>query len=292
MTNKTIETNGVKTAEELLSNAGLAWTAEEHELITSSGATTENHKAIVRSDNNKIIGITGKDYGVVQNTVAFSMFDIVAKEKGATFTDVKVFDGGARMVARMKLPFKTSDYVRKVGDTVGRGFDLINSFDGSTGFVGDCYAEVLACTNGMKTRKNEGRFILRHTKNVKDRYKKALEIFAQADRYFDEMIERARVLDGKIFKAQDLKKFVRAMFPADPKTKEFSTRALNQQNIVERLFFEGMGNVGRSAFDAYNGLTEWLDHKRFDDDSKADKANLFGTGRKLREKAFAYLEDA
>ncbi len=266
------------------------WIAQEHELITSAGVSCDRHKAIVRSDNNKYVGIVGKDYGVVQNVEFFSMFDIVAREKGATFANVKAFDGGTRVVAKMKLPILKNHYVRKVGDVVGRELLLINSFDGSTGFVGECRVNVLSCTNGLTTNRRESSFVLRHTKNVKERYAEALKVFARAERYFDEVLRRSRALAKKIFDKEKMKKFTAEMFPADAKTNKVSTRAQNQRDIVFRLFFEGMGNLGKSAFDAYNALTEYLDHKRFTDSDKADKANIFGTGRKMRDHAFAYLE--
>lgn len=289
--NQGVEFKGiVSSAEELLSKSCSDWVAEEHELITSGGVVAKNHKAIVRSDTNDVVGIVGKDYGVVQNVEAFSMFDIIAREKGANFARVKTFDNGASMVARMELPVRPEDYIRMKDDRVKRVIDLTNSFDGSTGFVGDLGLEVLACSNGLRRKARESRFMLRHTKNIKDRYSQAFEVFGIAEVYFDELINRSKSLAKKIFTKQDMKKFVEALFPINPKKEDFSTRALNNQSAVMALFFEGMGNVGRSAFDAYNALTEWLDHKRFKDADKANKANHFGTGRKMRETAFQYLE--
>jgi len=290
----TIETvkieKGAMTAEEILDKSGNAWIAEEHELITGAGVVCDNHKAIVRSDNQKYIGIVGKDYGVVQNVEQFSMFDIIAKKYGARYGSVNTFNGGSKITASMVLPIRKTDEIRKVGDVLQRSILLINSFDGSTGFVGENNMLVLVCSNGMTANQKGARFMLRHTKNVKDRYDEALKIFARSEAYFDQFIGQARTLAKKIMTAQDLKKYVQHLFPADPKTKKFSTRALNQQSIVTTLFFEGMGNLGQSAFDAYNALTEYLDHKRFDDEDKASASNTFGTGRKLRDKAFAYLE--
>ncbi len=289
MTETKIEESAI-TAEEILSKSGNAWIAEEQELITGAGVSCGNHKAIVRSDNQKYIGIVGKDYGVVQNVEQFSMFDIIAKKYGARFGSVRTFNGGSRIVAKLSLPVRQTDSVRNVGDVVGREILLINSFDGSTGFVGENNLKVLACLNGMTKTDKGARFMLRHTKNVKDRYAQALKIFAQSETYFDEFISRARVLAEKVMAAQDLKRYVQFIFPSG--ANKYSTRALNQQAVVTNLFFEGMGNLGKSAFDAYNALTEYLDHKRFDDADKASASNTFGTGRKLRDKAFAYLEQA
>jgi len=62
------------------------------------------------------------------------------------------------------------------------------------------------------------------------------------------------------------------------------------------LFHRGTGNLGRTRWDALNGVTEYVDHSRsvrtVGGRNRAEvrmESALFGTGDTLKDKAFALL---
>jgi len=60
---------------QMLDKAGLNWSVEKESLITSSGFAVPDKKALVRSSDNKVLDIVGKDWNPVQNQEAFEFFD-------------------------------------------------------------------------------------------------------------------------------------------------------------------------------------------------------------------------
>lgn len=67
-----------------------------------------------------------------------------------------------------------------------------------------------------------------------------------------------------------------------------STRAYSQ---IVANFEQGRGNKGKILWDAYNGVTEWLDHQRGSNDVKRLESAWFGNSAKTPSLAhFSALE--
>lgn len=62
------------TPRQMMEKAGLDWTVEKEDLVTSSGATVEGKQALVRSSDNKVLDVIGKGWNPVQNEEAFEFF--------------------------------------------------------------------------------------------------------------------------------------------------------------------------------------------------------------------------
>jgi phage/plasmid-like protein (TIGR03299 family) len=62
------------TPRQMMEKAGLDWTVEKEDLVTSSGATVEGKQALVRSSDNKVLDVIGKGWNPVQNSEAFEFF--------------------------------------------------------------------------------------------------------------------------------------------------------------------------------------------------------------------------
>ncbi|GAB3646963.1 hypothetical protein GCM10028791_08080 [Echinicola sediminis] len=61
--------------------------------------------ATMRTDTQKVFGVVGKDYGIVQNRDAFSFFDAIIKEgKGVKYETAGALGDGERVFITAKLP--------------------------------------------------------------------------------------------------------------------------------------------------------------------------------------------
>lgn len=119
------------TSEEAIRFAGLDYEVEKSPLFTKSNGLIENDDDIImrdsalevpnyfaniRTDNNMVLGVVGKDYQIVQNREAFSFFDaIVGGGDGILYETAGVLVNGERIFITAKLP----DYIR-----VGNGDDI------------------------------------------------------------------------------------------------------------------------------------------------------------------------
>jgi len=105
------------TAEEAIIQAGLDWDVLKtpiHYSVDGKQLTVNNKFAIIRNDDNRALGIVGKDYVPVQNREAFSFFDALVNEKeaiyhsaGALVVRICQLVGAQRLVFTMLFRFIT-----------------------------------------------------------------------------------------------------------------------------------------------------------------------------------------
>jgi len=130
------------TSKEALQFAGLDYTVEKRPLFTYD---TENqcadeetgikipevivpeYFATIRTDNDTVLGVVGKDYEVVQNIDAFSFFDSIVGGDGIQYETAGALGKGERIFITAKLP----GYI-KVGaeDLIEKYLFLTTSHDG------------------------------------------------------------------------------------------------------------------------------------------------------------------
>lgn len=281
MTVETTNLTGVKTAEEALEKAGCLWTADEHGLMTQSGHDVPTHKALLRSDTNQQVGIVGIDYKPMQNNYSFAYFDSILKEHGIKWTQSVVIDGGAKIILKAQFPKKV---LIRVGDECMKEIVLINSFNMSSSFTAYFRMERLVCSNGQVSSSKHNKIAFKHTENAEFRANSALAMFSKSVTYFEEFITQSQRLAEVTADKKMVDNFLKSVFP-----EKETTRSKNQKEEVTNLFNTGMGNGQGTAWDLYNGYTEWIDHNRTPDDDKRLVSALIGDGNNKKEKAFSKL---
>ncbi|MDR6372339.1 hypothetical protein J2795_003002 [Chryseobacterium bernardetii] len=123
------------TSEQAIKFAGLDYEVEKSPLLTKGSGIIENNNGIeiidsalevpnyfanIRTDNNTVLGVVGKDYQIVQNREAFSFFDsIVGGGDGILYETAGALGNGERIFITAKLP----DYIR-----VGNGDDITEKY--------------------------------------------------------------------------------------------------------------------------------------------------------------------
>src|SRR5215203_6173963 len=130
------------TSSEAIKFAGLDYTVEKRKLFTLDSQNNcgspdtdiiipeiqvPNYFATVRTDNETVLGVVGKDYEIVQNRDAFSLFDSIVGGEGIQYETAGALGKGERIFITAKLP----DYI-KVGkdDLIEQYLFLTTSHDG------------------------------------------------------------------------------------------------------------------------------------------------------------------
>ena len=67
------------TPEQMMQKAGVDWTVEKQDMITSGGSTVKSKQALVRSSDGEVLDIVGKGWNPVQNADAFNFFEDYVK---------------------------------------------------------------------------------------------------------------------------------------------------------------------------------------------------------------------
>jgi len=133
------------TSAEAIRNAGLDYSVEKSPLFTKGSGIVQiadgiviqdteievpNYFANIRTDNNTVLGVVGKDYHIVQNKDAFTFFDsIVGGGSGILYQTAGALGQGERIFITAKLP----NYIRigNSDDVIEKYIFLTTSHDGS-----------------------------------------------------------------------------------------------------------------------------------------------------------------
>lgn len=136
------------TATEAFALAGLDWTAERRPLSYAAADGTllpaAGRIALVRSDNDALLGVHGTGYTPIQHSSLISVLDYL--RESVSIENVLSLHQGRRVFATAS--FDCESEVSE-GDKVRRYLHLFNSFDGSSSF-GIFFSDVrLQCANQL-----------------------------------------------------------------------------------------------------------------------------------------------
>jgi phage/plasmid-like protein (TIGR03299 family) len=302
------------TSSEAIRYAGLDYIVEKRPLFTNSLANdlagldngeypktgVPNFSATVRTDNNSVLGVVGKDYEVVQNADAFQFFDaIVGGESGIKYETAGALGKGERIFITAKLP----DYI-KVGkqDLIEQYLFLTTSHDGFGSITAAFTPTRIVCNNTLNAalRNHSNAIKIRHTASAGDRLKQAHTLMGISHVMAEGLEElfnhwtKVRITD------KQLKQLIQvAMSPnkevlhhlKDGKTEKLST---TYTNIVDNALAYALGDptqqmetTAGTLFGAYNAVTGYYQNVRsFKDGDAKFKSIMDGTAKQRAQVAF------
>ena len=178
------------TSSEAIQHAGLNNAVEKRRLFTYDnennaadqdkdiiipGIEIPNYFATIRTDTQKVLGVVGKDYEVIQNVDAFTFFDSIVGGDGIQYETAGALGNGERIFITAKLP----DYI-KVGtdDLIERYLFLTTSHDGF-GSVTAAFTPVrVVCQNTRNAamHNHTNSIKIRHTANAKAKLEQAHKV--------------------------------------------------------------------------------------------------------------------
>ena len=200
--------------------------------------------------------------------------------QGAQYSSITSVNGGEKVI--LKAEFPTPAIIGK-DDEVKKEFCLINGFTGGICVMADFMFERLICSNGLRAlvRDAANSFKFKHTENVELRMEDALKVLALGTKYFDEFIKMSNELAQKQVYVNMVEKFLDECFGTSE-----TTRALNKRDEIADYIQTGVGNDGSTAWDLYNGVTEYVTHHHGTSEAKRIEYANFGGGVSLSQRAF------
>lgn len=281
MSVKVTKLNDCYMIEDALEKSKCNFSVEQAEIINSAnGSIIGDKKVLYRGDTGLNLGVVGRNYGILQNSEAFAFFDIIAQTQKAKITKVLQYNDGKKILLSAetdKLAFEP-----RKGDVINLEYRMMQSFDGTTPARVQFYANRLYCLNGLTKRDKIANTIsIRHTKNILSRIEEAIKIMNLSEMWIEEFKNISKRLTEKIIDTQKVEKFLKELF---------GEKSNRKKEIVIDLFENGKGNGKGTAWDLYNGVTEYVDHysrytKNILDDEKTLEYSTIGFGSVLKEKA-------
>ncbi|MEY8758955.1 DUF932 domain-containing protein [Chryseobacterium tongliaoense] len=304
-------------SEEAIKFAGLDYEVEKSPLFTKGSRIIENENGIeitnseldvpnyfanIRTDNNTVLGVVGKDYHIVQNREAFSFFDsIVGGGNGILYETAGALGNGERIFITAKLP----DYIR-----VGNGDDitekyifLTTSHDGSGSITAAFTPVRIVYQNTLNASlKNMSNVVrIRHTSGAKQRLEDAHKVMGLANKLSNEFETIFNQWAKITVNDNEIKKLIQlALCPNKETLQHLLKGNLDEistvfKNTVDDAFAYAMMNDTQqmattkgTLFGAYNAVTGYYQNVRTykDQEAKLQSIVLGGTAQIKSQKAF------
>ena len=255
----------------------LDWSVETRDLtyrVDGVQYKVPGKKAQIRSDNNSLVGVTGKSYQVFQNS---SLKDLVlpAVEEGIlTIENIGVIKGGARVFIQASM----NEVYKVAGDETKGMITLLNSHDGTCALGCGTTAIRVICQNTFASALSELDTKIRHGKNLHV----DAENITGITQFIDEGMKKYTLAMERLALTTVTDKQVDEVIEAVYNKPVASIRSYNK--IVE-FTRSGMGNEGRTLADVVNGFTQWTTHEMGKEVDKRFVSSNFGRGATLARKA-------
>ncbi|MFZ4929174.1 DUF932 domain-containing protein [Chryseobacterium sp. Mn2064] len=310
------------TSEEAIRFAGLDYEVEKSPLFTKGTGLVEsqdglkvsdselevpNYFANIRTDNNTVLGVVGKDYHIVQNREAFSFFDaIVGGGNGILYETAGALGNGERIFITAKLP----DYIR-----VGNGDDitekyifLTTSHDGSGSITAAFTPIRIVCQNTLNASlKNMSNVVrIRHTSGAKQRLEDAHKVMGLANKLSTQLQESFNYWAKIKIGDSEMKKLIQLALCPNKETLNHLQKGNAEElstvfkNTVDDAFAYAMMSDAQqmettkgTLFGAYNAVTGFYQNVKTykDDESKLQSIVMGGTAQMKSQKAFELCEN-
>lgn len=274
--------------DKFLVAAGLDWEVETIPVVTEDLKQETTHFATRRTTDNKILGVVGGRYRPLQNKDAFNWFTPFLETGDVKFEAGGSLRGGAVIWALAKVD--AQEEVRR-NDTIQSYILLSHGHDGLHCVKAGFTPIRVVCMNTLRMAKShvDTKLIkLRHTASLENNLKNIGEIMNLAVGEFHATVEQYKLLADKGINQKDVEKYVKKVFDitADEEDEEkIATKTLNKIAKITDLTFNGRGNTGKTYWDAYNGVTEYLSHEAGRNNDTRLHSLWFGDNGKLNKKA-------
>lgn len=291
-------------SREALQFAGLDYTVEKRAIFTydneNQNADDEtgikipeiqvpDYFATIRTDNETVLGVVGKDYEIVQNVDAFSFFDSIVDGEGIMYETAGALGKGERIFITAKLP----GYIR-VGndDCLEKYLFLTTSHDGFGSIMAAFTPIRICCNNTLNAalRNNTGAIKIRHTANAKERLEQAHKLMGISNRLSAEMEEIFNQWTKVTVSDKQIKSLIQQTLVPNKEALAALQAGKNDecstyyQNMCDSAFTYAMVNDTQqlettrgTLFGAYNGITGYFQNvRKYKDDTAKMKSVLYG----------------
>ena len=280
-----------ETVHEAMVQSGLDWTVTKRPIFLGDGRELKE-RAVVRDDNESVLGVVSKKWTPYQNEDAFNWFQPFVDANEVEFSTAGSFKQGRITWILSRLNRDNAEIAN--GDEVAKYLLLSNSHDGKLAVRVGFTPIRIVCTNTLHAahRSAKSRLLrVNHSQHVKQNVDDIREIINTANADFEATAEQYRFLASKQIKTSDLEQYVKVVLgKGNVDRDDLSTRTKNQMLKIIELFDEGKGNsnpaIAGSYWAAYNGVTEWLSYERGNNNDNRMSSLWVGQNANVNRTAF------
>ncbi len=270
-----VEGKDCKTVEEVLKKAHLDWPVQQRPLMFN-GEETEYAMSVKVDEKESLLGVTGKNYKVVQNIEAFNFTDELIGE-GLTYEKAGQIRGGKRIWMVAKLPEE-----QILDDLINPYVVLMNSHD-STGSLKVFITPVrIACSNALNLalKKASRSWNIRHSGDIGSKMSREIHARQTANEtrlYMEELKSFAKEYSAIKIAPSKFEVFSSLLFPVtanDSERKEMS-QELRRAELRHAWEMEDLGNHRGTGWGLINAVADMATHRKPSRETEDSATNLF-----------------
>jgi len=270
----------------ILKQANLDWSVKAERLVTAESNIETKSVAIVRQDNNAILGVHGDGYHPLQNSEMMEILDRISGKMGLPLHKGGYFGQGEKVYIQLK----TQDL--NVGTDKVKGYlTCVNSFDGSTSLAFGHSNLTISCQNTFFANYREMANKVRHTQKMHERIDiicmQIEDVLRAEQKIFQSITRMSEVKIDQKVRDMVLERILN--LDKEERLADLTTLSTRKKNILSDLEVNIAGEIqdkGGNLWGLFSGITKYTTHS-LKGDSNENK--LFGVyGRRERE-VFAEL---
>lgn len=240
----------------------------------------ENKVAIVREDTGRPLGIVAPGYTPLQNSVLKELVAPMVEEGVLEIANSGTLNGGGKVFMQLKL----NKEFEVVGESYAGYLCLLNSHNGTTAVSAGPHLTRIICNNTFSCVMKDLTEKFRHTADVTEKVLNSRAVIEFVDGAMSVYSRHAETLASAPCSAGQFQQALEAIFekPLD-KMRDSFVEKMNQ------LFYSGVGNEGKTMYDALNSVTEMTNHHKKKTPAGGIYYSQFGTGATINRRAMSVL---
>jgi phage/plasmid-like protein (TIGR03299 family) len=270
----------------ILEQANLNWSVKAERLVTAESNIETKNIAIVRSDNNAILGVHGDGYHPLQNSEMMEILDRISGKMGLPLHKGGYFGEGQKVYIQLK----TQDL--NLGTDKVKGFlTCVNSFDGSTSLAFGHSNLTISCQNTFFANYREMANKVRHTQKMHERIDiicmQIEDVLRAEQKIFQSITRMSEVKIDQKVRDMVLERILN--LDKEERLADLTTLSTRKKNILSDLEVNIAGEIqdkGGNLWGLFSGITKYTTHS-LKGDSNENK--LFGVYGKREREVFAEL---
>lgn len=281
---------GQLSAADALKAARLDWQVGQEVVFDGDMKEIEGFRLNRRSDNGAVLGIVADTWSPIQNERVLEIAEALAQIDGRDFQPV-IETAGSLQGGRIVWALVKTGERQFAGSAHASYLLLSNGHDGKRALKGTLTDTRVVCANTLRMAEtNASQLFVTHGRGVESRVKTAIETLGWANDATRSTFAIFESLAAVKINADQAAGYFRRLVKDE--SEEMTSQAQATVAEMMQLYRTGAGNEGKTAFDALNAVTDWIDHKRQfrGNDNLPERRFLFaalgGEGDRMKVQAF------
>jgi phage/plasmid-like protein (TIGR03299 family) len=282
--------------QQMMEAAELDWSVEKQTLVTLEGAEVPEKKALVRSSDNKVLDIVGKNWNPVQNIEAFEFFDDFVRSGDMQMHTAGSLKGGQIVWGLAKV---NDSFELFGGDKVDSYLLFTNPHRFGQSIDVRFTPIRVVCNNTLTlSLSQEANNVVKLNHKKQFDAEEVKRMLGVAEFKMNQYKEMAQFLGTKEFKLDNVREYFNDLFPTySKKASDELVISRPGQRLEELLNSQPGANYAQGSWwSAFNAVTYYTDHERGNDADSRLQSAWYGQSKNLKikalEKALEYAEAA